>query len=695
MKHLALNLLLVLFLVSCSKESIVEIEKPEPTPEEVVGDPQNPSSPPEAKTPPPLTPVIVDVTTPCSFILNGLAPNSEVVLNCIMDLKGETILLPNNTTLKYEGGKIENGTLTFGDQGKIDSELIDISLNLNGSVSLANNTFKFIPERWKITKGKVDDLLAETNRKNFQTAINISKELGATIFETDTFDAYIKIDPPSNNSADLAKSGISIPSNFHLKMTDNTFIRVQPNNSPWGGLINVYLSENVMITGGTLIGDRYEHDYSDVFDLHGHSRGTHEWPGLLVTSGAKDITIDNITLKSSTGDGFIAGSAAHRTIAGTKWNQNIKLINSNIIDNRRNNISITDGENILIKNNKILDAGKGRDKLDASGNIIYSSAGVNPRYGLDVEPYVEYADFTFESRIQFEWAEDITIIDNTFKGNLAGSIIVFSGDDILIEGNFSDHSISQNNTSNSNIIGNTIIARGQVSGRAGITTSDFRTYVDFVGELGTLKQNASGNNVIGNTIEGFTTGMRIRGTDAEVTGNTIKRASTCLIIDRTENTDIHNNTYSSNKIASKAILLDSYGNNVKIHDEVFTLENGFYLFAKNFNTERKFGKDIDDYTVEIYSNEFNSKRTPRIVNVNGVKIMSNKINSGIEVVEASNFIFNENNVNADFISGIRLENTGGAKVLNNTFSITGDFDAIKQVDIPTNNTNTINGNIVN
>ncbi|SNR14815.1 right-handed parallel beta-helix repeat-containing protein [Tenacibaculum jejuense] len=671
------NIIILLISLSCSKDEVINVDQ---------GDEDN-NVPDE----------IVN-TTPCNFTLKNVAPNTKLTINCVLDLKGETVNLPSGVELVFDKGQIINGVVNFESNGSIDGDLLNLSLSITGDAKLSNENFNFFGDRWEMKEGTVTNEVALENRKNLQKAIDLTSALGATKFSVEKIDVYFKITPIDETQpyGNTIEHTILLPSNFHLSLHEETVFRVQPNAFPWYSLMTIDKKENVKISGGNFIGDRYEHDYVPFFDRHGLKRSTHEWGVLLLVRGSENINIDNITLKSSIADGLITGSEGHRIYPETVWNKKVSLTNSIVSDNRRNNISITDGEDILIEGNEILDAGIGETLKDNDGNTIYSSAGVAPRFGLDVEPFVGYDDFSFESRKTYEWVENVIIRNNIFKGNEAGSIIVYTGDNVLIDGNFSDHVIAQNNTSGSKIINNTLEARDDVRGRIGISTSDYRKFIDFDG--GTLKQYATGNDVKNNTIRNFFGGYNIRGNNAEVSGNTVEGATVCLLINKAENIKVHDNTYTSGAIASKAIRLTDYANNIEIYNEKFTLSNGFYLESIDFNMPNDdFHLNVDNFKVTIRESEFNSFRGPTIKNSRGVEILKNKIYSTTLLKNVTDIKFNNNTsevINLTY-HGISLENTSNSEIKNNHFTVKKNvFEGIFQVDSSVNTNNIIVNNTV-
>ncbi len=635
-------------------------------------------------------------TEPCDFDLKNISPNTKITINCVLDLKGETVNLPSGVELAFDNGKIINGSLNFEANGKIDGALLNSNLSIEGDVALNSEVFNFVTNKWEITEGQTSDEIAEQNKINLQKVIDLTKKMGATVFNIDKLDAYFKIGVEQGGRG-LDADAIHLPSNFHLKMTDNTFLRVQPFKIPWGVLLSIFEKKDVKVTGGNLIGDRFEHDYSPYNDMHGIARNTHEWPTLVTIAGSENITIDQINLKASTGDCLVIGAVGdegNRTNPNALWNKNIIIENSIIDEGRRNNISVTDGEDIIIRNNQIINTGLGEVLRDGNGAIIYNSSGTNPKYGIDVEPYVEFSSFTKDSAIRYEWVENVSIENNTFTNNQNGSIIVFIGDNIKIDGNTSDHSIALRQTAGSSITNNIIEARDNVAGsRIGIQTSDARFYTDFVG--GNLQQYALNNNVINNTVKDFATGIKLFGGKANVTQNNVIDCKASLIVEKAENIEIFENTYTSSLPNSIGIIFGFYSDNVKIHDEKVDVQ-GRFLFVNGYNRPiPNLTNNLSAYTSEISNCELNGKKTSRIFNAVGLHLINNTLNTGLEIIKSDGIKFNQNTISATNVNGLVLDESINTTILNNNFTLTDSYETIEIKNEPSGANNTVNENIRN
>lgn len=149
--------------------------------------------------------------------------------------------------------------------------------------------------------------------------------------------------------------GINFPSNINVIMEQDTILKCLPQSENQFTVFSIYDVENVTITGGQIIGERYEHE------------GTTGEHGMGINIyHSKNITIDNVTLKDHWGDCIYIGG---RVLDGSKTTPTKILIKNCILDNsRRQGISATICDGVIIENCKIT-------------NIN----GTAPEYGIDIE----------------------------------------------------------------------------------------------------------------------------------------------------------------------------------------------------------------------------------------------------------------------------------------------------------------------
>ena len=484
-----------------------------------------------------------EITTPCGFDLSKVQANQTIVINCLLDLGGDTVNLPANVKLLYEGGDIINGTLNFSTNNSISGQLLSASLNLTGSIPLIKDpVFEFKPQRWGIVQGNVSDQVALKNRDILQSVIDQTKQMGVNVFHIDAIDAYFHLRYSWTDAKGYNDIAIHLPSNFHLRMTEKTHLRLQPNNWPFGAFISVYDKTNVKISGGNIYGDRFTHDYSDILDEVGISRFTHEWPGLLIIAGSSDVVIDGMYLTNSTGDAVIFGASngfRNENVATKTFNQNVILKNSTTNASRRNNITITDGKNLTVENCKILNGGNGDNIYDLAGNKIISSAGIAPRVGIDIEPiwgWNETDGFIFREKVEQVYIRGCTFIDN-----VVASFIDYSGIDVTVENCISDNGFASAQSTGGKYFNNVLVASEKFKDATGITMGSMDVTIN-----GQRQQLSENNIVKGNRVEGFVFGTVVRGNNCEVSNNTYIDNWVGLKILTTENTKFDNNSFKSN-----------------------------------------------------------------------------------------------------------------------------------------------------
>ncbi len=507
-------------------------------------------------------------TTPCDYTLASIGANTSAVINCTIDLGNETVILADNVNLDFDGGQIINGTVKFSG-GKIDGRLLNSKLKLEGEVTLKEDNFFFYPTRWAITQGKTSDALALANRENINRAIQQVKAIGGTIFNVGEIDAYFDVRSNKVDRIYMTDRSITIPSNFHFKMSNSTFLRVQPNNFPAYALLTTMLSTNTKISGGHLVGDRYEHDYRPIVDIVGVQRNEHGWGFLLYVIGTHDSEIDNVTVSKATGDGVAFHGETLRQddgtlIEGARETKNVIIKNSTITDCRRNNISILDGRFITIDNCTITDCGKGVQAVDRNGNKISSSAGTAPKYGIDMEA-VRTRETNGDLR-ETALIENVTVKNSRFTGNEAGDIVLYTANSITIENNFFDKWVA-NKASHTNIVrNNTFTARE--SGLFAISVNSLIINGEELNYDYTIHDN---------TIVGYDVGIKVSGTGHEVARNNIKDCQIGIMLQ----SDLFNTNFHHNNISSTLGVSFGYKNfinaqnfgNVIISDETILVQN--------------------------------------------------------------------------------------------------------------------------
>jgi len=241
-------------------------------------------------------------------------------------------------------------------------------------------------EQWQISTTKTNPI--ETTVR-IQAAIDDAVAKGFEKIKLPAGD-YLIGKPLESGAVDIYYQGIELPSNVQFTLDNDARIYMDPNDKWNYCIIRLSNSENVVIRGGTLIGDRYEHIYTP----RSNGQASHdEGHGICIEDGAR-ILIDNILFKELTGDGVLAIAGAH----------DITIRNNEMSTNRRQGISIVGSYRVNIQN-----------------NYIHDTRGANPEFGVDIEG---------DSR-----GKDIVIQGNQFYGNRGGSVLNATGRNVFIRNN--------------------------------------------------------------------------------------------------------------------------------------------------------------------------------------------------------------------------------------------------------------------
>lgn len=100
------------------------------------------------------------------------------------------------------------------------------------------------------------------------------------------------------------------------------------------------------IRGGRIEGDRHEHVYKPL----PAERRTHEWGFGICIEGASHVEVNHVQIKNCTGDGIIVSPHGLLT-EGEPYSPaaSIDISGCTITDSRRNNISITGCDGVIVE----------------------------------------------------------------------------------------------------------------------------------------------------------------------------------------------------------------------------------------------------------------------------------------------------------------------------------------------------------
>ncbi|MGB3776299.1 MAG: right-handed parallel beta-helix repeat-containing protein, partial [Leeuwenhoekiella sp.] len=480
------------------------------------------------------------------------------------------------------------------------------------------------------------------NRLRIEELMTMVKQMNGNTFEIDAFDAYFEVTEithPTNPNFYQSVEAINVPGNFTLKMSDNTHLRTFPNNSKKSSLLAIRDASNTTIKGGNLHGDRDDHVYE--------GNSSHEWGHLLDLHAARNAKIDGVKMFNATGDGLVIHSLNFTFQSNYKPSNNILVTNCFFDSSRRNNLSITDGFDIVIENNEFYRSGVDTPK----------SNGTNPRFAIDIEAYRTRQNGKL---ILYENVKNVTIRNNIEKEGARGGFLIAVGDNITIENNTVEDGIGYKYTRNSVIKNNRLIARERGGVAMGIGMEDSRTI--------------SNNKVIGNHIEGYDVAISIFGDDHLVQDNMIKNCGTGINGKNFSNTKILKNRIISNNPVSRGIFVHYTSvNRVLIKENIIDTPNNAFKFDLI-----NLGEDQNDYCAHLVDNQFKSNYVAILRNSNGVSLMQNKIETGLEIFDSKNFMIEDNIIETSNRDGIYFRDVNEKVFLaNNSINVPSNKRCIR------------------
>lgn len=255
----------------------------------------------------------------------GKIINKSIVVSTDVDLRGANIDLPKGFTLEIKGGRIKNGTL-IGNQTKLKcSGKVFNRVQIKGSWN--------VPE---ISTSMFTDLSYDNALKDV-LALAHPKVQNTIVIEKG--DYYVT----AHKNADVC---LTVPSNSTLIIQGS--IRLRPNAFPRCDIVRAK-GNNIKINGnGNIIGDKHTHLGTDG-----------EWGMGIRFHGATNSSVRGLTIKDCWGDCIYVGGNS----------KNVTIENCWLDHGRRQGISVTKADDVVIRNCKI-------------SNV----SGTKPEYAIDLEP---------------------------------------------------------------------------------------------------------------------------------------------------------------------------------------------------------------------------------------------------------------------------------------------------------------------
>lgn len=317
-------------------------------------------------------------------------PNTVYIVRYDFCLGGATITLPKNSTLKFEGGSIDNGTII----GNNSSIISDIDKTILGKDLIIEGTWNIehIYDRWFAFDSSTDflsnqiitNILALSNDNVYNT-IHFDADRtyyfentykGKTNLGDDVRPNYWLLNTPDY---DFLRIFTGFTSNTHL-IVNNT-IQMLPTNQGAYFIFHIENKENITISGtGAINGDAKDHLYTDPFagtDYYG------EWGHVLNFRSCNNVVVRDITIGYAFGDGIALGNAAYNN-NGVKEaglaTKNVTIDAVKVLYARRNGISLG-GNNYTITN--VYFEGNGSDTI--KGTAPMAAIDFENDY-VDIEP---------------------------------------------------------------------------------------------------------------------------------------------------------------------------------------------------------------------------------------------------------------------------------------------------------------------
>lgn len=261
------------------------------------------------------------------------------------DLQNETVNIPENCTLKFEGGSLINGTIN-GNNTIIDGTETKLFDNIFIS-GIWNNTDVYLI--WFNNDSDNDILQNGINLCNSGVNSNCYLEPKEYILDLSKYDNV------------TGTSGIKMVSNVNLNMLGASIKLLNPNNYTHYCCLNCKECNNIYIKDGNLIGESLE-----------HTGEIGEFGYGIYLRGCENVVIDNVNISYFAGDGININIYRPEGEIG-KVSKNILIKNCILDNNARQNISVIDVDKLRINNCQML-------------NTNSKAPAISPGAAIDFEP---------------------------------------------------------------------------------------------------------------------------------------------------------------------------------------------------------------------------------------------------------------------------------------------------------------------
>lgn len=260
-----------------------------------------------------------------AFSIMGEPSNGVLIVNDTIDLQGKKCTIPDGITIKIKGGYIKDGTL------------VGNMTQLKSSKPCFNRVRILGTWNVPIIKSSLFDDLTYDNALQDVVALSHPSIKNKIVIKEGNY----QVSALHNNSA-----CVTINSNTEFVMDGN--IKMAPNSFRCYNIILV-TGDNIKIRGkGTVKGDKFTHTGKDG-----------EWGMGIMFRNAHNASVAGLTVRECWGDCIYVGDRS----------TDISIENCKLDHGRRQGISITSANGVIIKNCKITNV-----------------SGTSPEFAIDVEP---------------------------------------------------------------------------------------------------------------------------------------------------------------------------------------------------------------------------------------------------------------------------------------------------------------------
>lgn len=264
--------------------------------------------------------------------LSSSGDNRRMFLASDIDLKGKTMIIPENTILVGKGGVIKNGTVVGSNTTIESKKAIFSDVSIQGTWMLPEINTSLFANLKRVNSLKDVLALANPGIKN------------KIIIGEGTYSVEAK------HEKDAC---LTVCSNTEMVL--NGSIMLMPNSFSMCDVIRLE-GENIILRGkGQIIGDKFTHTGTEG-----------EWGMGVRISNAKNVKVSGISIKNCWGD----------CIYINQHSKDVSIDGCYLDNGRRQGISVVCADGVTIRRCKITNVG-----------------GTNPQYGIDIEPNAkDYVD---------------------------------------------------------------------------------------------------------------------------------------------------------------------------------------------------------------------------------------------------------------------------------------------------------------